>query len=624
MSAGPVHEVLAAGPGFAKCMLGNVAIVRGALEAGVQFFSCYPGTPSSEVGDTFAVIAEGAGVRFEYSVNEKITVETAFGACLTGARTMCSMKHLGLNFAGDPICTMPYIGVEGGMVIVSAGDPSAITSPNEQDQRHFSDFLFYPVFDPATPEDARRMTKFAFELSELTRLPVIMRPTTRVCHTSGMVEFDELPADRNEIVFEKNPPRYVPIPINARRMRKELTDRYALAEELLAKSEFFPISGKGRKGVISSGVAAAYSMHAITELEASGDVRILKVGAYPLPKTVLDHFLAEVDSVLVVEELTPYVEDKVTLAAYRSGRQIPIYGKRTGHFPFEFEYGPDMVEAALRRYLELPEKKTAETPAVGIPPRPPVLCPGCPHRTTFHRAKKVFGKDTVYFNDIGCYTLGYGPPLESCDALLCMGASITLASGHSRMTGKRSVAYIGDSTFFHSGMTALANAYRNDDPVTVVILNNYVTAMTGFQPSVAARPGEGGNAGRDGRDFSIEDAVRGLGVEEVYSIDPFDEELAAEAFKKAKEGAGLNVVVANSPCVNYDRRLGLMPKRAPFEIDLEKCGGCSLCIRMLGCPAAYIEDEKYYINAGLCNGCSLCAEVCPSGAIRQCGGDEKD
>ena len=230
----PRHEILQGRAGERACQLGNLAIVRGALEAGVQLFTCYPGTPSSEIGDTFARIAADADILFEYSVNEKIAVEVAFAASLAGARTMCSMKHLGLSYANDPISTMPYVGVEGGMVIVSAGDPSAITSPNEQDQRHYSRFLYYPVFDPATPDDALRMTRYAFGFSESTRLPVILRPTTRVCHSSGMIELGPLPAERNTIQFTKDPARYVPIPVNARRMRRELTGRYRQAEKLLA------------------------------------------------------------------------------------------------------------------------------------------------------------------------------------------------------------------------------------------------------------------------------------------------------------------------------------------------------------------------------------------------------
>ena len=623
MSAAPTHQILQGRPGTRACLLGNLAIVRGALEAGVQFFSCYPGTPSSEIGDTFARIAEEADVLFEYSVNEKIAVEVAFAASLAGARAMCGMKHLGLSYASDPISTMPYVGVEGGMVIVSAADPSAITSPNEQDQRHFSRFLYFPVFDPATPEDARKMTRYAFELSETTRLPVIMRPTTRVCHSSGMVELGPLPTRKNETRFTKDPPRYVPIPGNARRMRTELSARFRHAEQLLEASGFFPRSGTGRRGIIASGVASAYTVQVIEDLGLQSEVTLQQVGAYPIPEQLLRGFLDSVDSVLVVEELTPFVEDRVTLCAFRNGRQIPILGKCSGHLPLEFEYSPDLVEDAVRDYLNLEKRETVPLAVPELPPRPPVLCPGCPHRASFYMVSKVFGKHTVYCNDIGCYTLGYGQPLHACDMLLCMGSSITQACGIARVTGRRTVAYIGDSTFFHSGLPALANAVQAGDNVTVVILDNYITAMTGFQPSLTTKGGPADKRQQPALQAftsaangdAIERAARGLGVREVYSVDPFDEEATLTALKEAKSGAGVNVVVCHSPCaVNERRRIG-GAKGTPFAINQALCNGCSLCVRVLGCPAILVAEGEYTIDQDLCNGCGLCARVCQHDAI---------
>jgi indolepyruvate ferredoxin oxidoreductase alpha subunit len=599
------HPVLENAPGARAFLLGNVAIVRGALEAGVQFVSGYPGTPASEIGDTFARIASEADILFEYSVNEKVAIEIAFAASLAGARSLASMKHLGLSYAGDPISTLPYIGVEGGMVIVSAGDPSLVTSPNEQDQRYLSRYLFYPVFDPATPEDAKEMTRAAFELSEASRLPVILRPTTRVCHTSAGVTLGPLPAKKNPIRFQKAPERHVPLPENARRMRKEVAERYRAAEAWLGSSEFFPRKGWAKRGIVAGGVAAAYVRQTIHELGLEDDVSLLQVGAHPIPETVLDEFLPSVDSILVVEELAPIVEDWVSLRAFRRGRSIPVLGKSSGHFPTELEYGPDVVEDALRRYLGLAERRRSAVSVPELPPRPPVLCAGCPHRTSFYLTRRVFGKRTVYCNDIGCYTLGYGEPLESADVVLSMGASISQASGIARTTGSRTVAFIGDSTFFHSGIPPLLNAVEARDPVTVVILNNYVTAMTGFQPSPTAtkRP-------------LIEDTVRGLGVKEVFSADPFDEEAALDALRKARAAQGVSVVVFNSPCVVNERRLGLSSGRAPYAVDQALCNGCSLCVRLLGCPAIRIEDGKYFIDPDLCDGCDLCARLCKRDVIR--------
>ncbi len=615
MSGGRTPEVARDEPGAQVAMLGNVAIVRGALEAGVQYFACYPGTPSSEVGDTFAAISDGLGIKFEYSVNEKIALEMAFGASLSGARSMCSMKHLGLNYAGDPASTIPYVGVEGGMVIVSAGDPSAITSPNEQDQRHFSNFLFYPIFDPATVPDALAMTRFAFGLSEQARLPVIMRPTTRVCHTSSVVELGPLATSRNEIAFNRDPARYTPMPANARRMRKEITQRYQKAAELLADSPFFNRYGSGSRGIVASGVGYAYTRQIVEDLGLEESVSLLQIGAYPIPEGTLNDFLTSVDSVMVVEELTPFLEERVMVSAFKLGRSIPFTGKHSGDFPVEFEYGPDMVEDVVRSYLDMSARAKIDIPQPALPMRPPVLCPGCPHRSSFYLVRKAFGKKTVYTNDIGCYTLGYGPPLECCDTVLSMGSSISEAAAIAQTTGKRTVAFLGDSTFFHSGLPALANLVVNDANVTVVVLNNHVTAMTGFQPSVAAAADDSEENG-----LSILQAVKGLGVQHVFEVDPRDEEASLAALKQAKAASGMNVVISSAPCVVYDKRKRGGEKRAPLVIDQDLCNQCALCVLVLGCPAIEVNDGRYEIVADLCDGCELCAYVCNQGAIA--GGGE--
>ena len=629
MSSSPMQVVYQDNPGERTAMLGNVAIVRGALEAGVEYFACYPGTPSSEVGDTFAVISEANGITFEYSVNEKVALELAFGASLTGARSMCSMKHLGLNYAGDPLSTMPYVGVEGGLVIVSAGDPSAITSPNEQDQRHFSHFLYYPIFDPATVQDALAMTRFAFGFSEETRLPTIMRPTTRVCHTSAVVELGALTKAEREIAFNKDPARYVPMPVNARRMRKELTERYKKAADLLASSPFFARFGSGRRGIVASGVGYAYARQVVEDLGVEEQVTLLQIGAYPIPESILCDFFGDVDSILVVEELTPFVEERVMVSAFRNQRAIPVLGKLSGHFPGEFEYDPDMVEDAVRGYLELPKRPAPTVSAPLLPIRPPVLCPGCPHRASFYLVRKAFGKKTVYANDIGCYTLGYGAPLECCDLVLSMGSSISQAAAIAQTTGKRTVAFLGDSTFFHSGLPALANLVVSGADVTVVILDNHVTAMTGFQPSIAAsggsenaqsveKPGAAGGPAAGQRGLSIVDAVKGLGATDFFEVDPNDEGATLAALRKAKSGSGPNVVISSAPCVVYDKRLSPGDKRVPFKVIQELCNQCSLCVRVLGCPAIEVTGDVYEIVTDLCDGCELCAYVCNQEAIVRC------
>ena len=406
-------------------------------------------------------------------------------------------------------------------------------------------------------------------------------------------------------------------------MRTELTERFRQAEQLLEKSEFFPRSGSGRYGIIASGVAYAYAAQIVDDLNLQQKVTLQQVGAYPIPEGLLVDFLEAVDSVLVVEELTPFVEDWVSLIAFRHQRQMQVLGKHTGHFPAEYEYSPDLVEDAVRSYLGQEERQKTSVVVPELPPRPPVLCPGCPHRASFYLTRRIFGKATVYCNDIGCYTLGYGEPLHSCDVLLCMGSSISQASGIARVTGRRTVAYIGDSTFFHSGLQALVNAVQAGDDITVVILDNYITAMTGFQPSLTTsgwdstgRSESESHTSEEGTTrFSIEEAVRGLGVTDVYSLDPFDEESTLEALKKAKKGTGVNVVVFHSPCVVHRRRLNKEEKRGAFVIDPQLCSACSTCIRVLGCPAILVVDRRYVIDEDLCDGCGLCVDVCMQLAI---------
>ncbi|MHB8874110.1 MAG: thiamine pyrophosphate-dependent enzyme, partial [Myxococcaceae bacterium] len=478
--------------GRRELLLGNEAVVRGAIEAGVGVVSGYPGTPASEVGDTFHRLQRDLGIWFEYSVNEKIALEVAFGASLTGTRALVSMKHLGLSSAADPLSTMPYIGVVGGLVIVSAADPGCLTSPNEQDQRHLGRMFGLPTLDPATPDEARRMTAFAFELSEACELPVLLRITTRVCHTRAAVAFGALPPPRPRGVFRRDPKRFIPTPVNARRMREVLQTRLDKACELMTASQFNqrtdprqPAPGAVRRGLVATG-AARNAVRGLV-LEPGLGVPVLELGAmHPLPHELILPFLRELDDVLVIEELTPYLEDSLLAIAHHHGVAARIHGKRDGLMPWPFELEPEEVEARVRDFLCLPRQPAARAPSVGVPlapPRPPVLCAGCPHRNTFHAVTAVFGDKTVYVNDIGCYTLGANPPHFAGDVLLAMGSSLPMAAGIARATGERVVAFIGDSSFFHSGMPALLNAVQNDDDVVLVVMDNDITAMTGFQPS---------------------------------------------------------------------------------------------------------------------------------------------
>lgn len=560
-------EPLLAAAGDEQCLLGNEAIVRGALEAGVAFATGYPGTPSSEVTDTFARLSKRHGIFFEYAVNEKIALELAFAASLAGARSITAMKHLGLMVAGDPLSTIPYIGTEAGMVVVSAGDPSCHTSPNEQDQRHLGPMLHLPILDPSDPAESLAMTRFAFELSEASRLPVILRTTTRVAHGRASVTFGPL-GESAVSGFKRQPARYVPIPVNARRMRLEIKDRLKRAGELIENSPFLRQEGDGPVAVVAQGAPVAVCRELLERPELAGRASLWSVGAaYPIPEEFLTKALQSAARILVVEELSPYLENVLFALSARRRVPVTILGKLSGHLPEAFEYEPAQIEDALRELCELPQL-TRRKAKVSLPvePRPPSLCPGCPHRATFVAARAAFDESQLYFNDIGCYTLGYAPPHQVADALLCMGAGFTLAAGVARVTRMRTVGVMGDSTFFHAGMPALLDAIKEDANVVAVVLDNQVTAMTGFQesPSQAATS-----------PASIEEVARALGAKQIQVVDPYDLGATIAAFRKAREEKGVSVIVARRACPVYDARLLARKARPPsHQIDADVCRSC--------------------------------------------------
>ena len=564
--------------GSREQMLGNEAIVRGALEAGVGYMAGYPGTPSSEVTDSFARISAAHGIAFEYSVNEKIALEMAFAASLAGARSLCAMKHLGLMVAGDPLSTIPYVGVEGGMVIVSAGDPSCHTSPNEADQRHLGPMLHLPILDPSTPEEAHAMTRAAFELSEACRLPVLLRTTTRVAHSRGTVTLGPIPAKR-ATGFIREPGRYLPLPANARRMRIGLKDRMAKARDWMAKSGFFRVEGEGEDVVLATGAPAATTSDVLRL--AGSRVALWRLGTiFPLPEAELVSRLAGVKRLVVVEELSPFLEERILMLCARHGLSIQVFGKLTGHFPEEFEYSADVVQRGLYDALGIGAPPPVRPAAVPVPARAPSLCPGCPHRAAFVAARAAFDEGQIYMSDIGCYTLGYAPPLSTADALLCMGAGFTLAAGVARVTGQRTVGFMGDSTFFHAGMPALLDAIKEQANVVAVVLDNEITAMTGFQES----PTHG---------KKIEDVARALGARHVESIDPFDLAASIAAFRRAKGAQGTSVVIVRHACpVGLARTPGAPPRPAPYVADVERCRTCGRDELHLGCEQPATEGYQ--------------------------------
>jgi indolepyruvate ferredoxin oxidoreductase alpha subunit len=565
-------------PGQRECLLGNEAIVRGALEAGVVFAAGYPGTPSSEITDGFARIARSGKLAFEYAVNEKIALELAFAASLAGARAICAMKHLGLMVAGDPLSTIPYVGVEGGLVIVSAGDPSCHTSPNEADQRHLGPMLHIPVLDPATPAEALELTRFAFELSEQTRLPVLMRTTTRLAHSRAVVELGELraPVTRG---FVRDPGRYVPVPASARRMRLDLSERIKRARALVASSGMLKCSGAGKDAILTSGAPAATTADLLREHGLEGAVQLWRLASpHPLPEDEIAARLSEVERVLVVEELSPFLENAILALIARRGLRVQVLGKLSEHLPEAFEYEPAVIQRGLHTALGLGPAPSPPRPVLPVTPRAPSLCPGCPHRAAFFAARAAFPEEQLYFNDIGCYTLGCVPPLSTADALLCMGAGFTLAAGVSRVTGKRTVGFLGDSTFFHAGMPALLDCVKEKANVVAVVLDNEVTAMTGFQQSPT-------------RSQKVEDVARALGAEHVETIDPYDLDGSIAAFRRAAARTDTSVVVVRRACPVHEARRA--PRtRASFVVDPERCRRCGRDEHGLRCSVPLTEGYE--------------------------------
>jgi indolepyruvate ferredoxin oxidoreductase alpha subunit len=601
-----------------RLFLGNEAIVRGALEAGVALVTTYPGTPASEIGDRCYEIARQTDLRFEFSTNEKVALEVAAGAAASGWRVLCAMKHVGLNVAADALMTLAYVGVKGGMVIVSADDPSLFSSQNEQDNRYYARMAGLPMLEPATPAEAHAMTRAAFALSEELQLPVLLRTTTRVNHTRGPVTLGELAPRPGLGRFHKDPFRQVMVPAVARQAHVRLLEAGEKARTRAEASGFNEIRGSGSWGIVTSGVSSTYVADALRELGLEDQVRLLKLGfTHPLPETLLGDFLAPLEKVLVVEELEPYLEEGLKKVAQARGLTLPIQGKGPGLFSRLYEYHPGLVRQAIAAYFGVPYQAPAplapET-ALGrpLPDRPPNLCPGCPHRAMYYAVKialQDLGVEGVFPTDIGCYTLGLLPPLSMADFLICMGSSISTAAGISQATGQKVVAFIGDSTFFHAGLPALTNAVHNRHDFLLVILDNGTTAMTGHQPhpGVSLMP-----PGYPGVHIPIPRVVKALGVEKLWVVNPFKYKESLAATKEALAAAGVRVLISQAPCHLYAQRITGKRRTARFQVTKE-CGECRNCLEYFGCPAMYLEEGKagrLQIDADLCSGCAFCVQWC--------------
>ena len=609
-----MHELLAVKSGSKRLLLGNEAIVRGALEGGISFATTYPGTPSSEIGDTFYRISHQTGLYFEYSVNEKVALETAAAAAISGLRTMCSMKHVGLNVASDALITLAYVGVKGGMVIVSADDPSMHSSQNEQDNRYYARLANLPMFEPANSQEALDMSRDAFELSESYHIPVLLRTTTRVNHSRSIVEVGPLQAPRVKGRFEKDPLNLVPVPMVARRLHIGLLEKIDKLKGEANRSPFNNVEGQGSWGVVTSGVSYNYVMDAVRELDIAEQVRVLKLGmTYPFPEKLCLEFFKGADRVLVVEELEPFLEEMLKVTAQDHGLTLRIRGKGNDLLPRHFEFDPIQVKSVMARFFQLDYEPAKVEMGVDLPQRPPNLCAGCPHRASYYAVRQALGDNVaIYPSDIGCYTLGLLPPLEAADFLLCMGSSVSGAGGFSKAQDRPVVAFIGDSTFFHSGITGLINAVQNDHNFILVILDNGTTAMTGQQP----HPGvELTPEGRKPPKVDIEAVVRGCGVEQITVVNPLQVERTIAAIREMAEGeGGVKVIISKSPCPLFERRVTGKKQKIVFRVTKE-CDMCRRCLDELGCPAfTYCEDEEecafISIDEHLCSGCSVCKQIC--------------
>lgn len=595
-------------------LMGNEAIALGALDAGVNVVTGYPGTPSSEILETIARRREkeNPDVYVEWSVNEKAALEVAAGAAYAGARTLVTMKQVGLNVASDPLMSLAYVGVKGGMVIVSADDPGPISSQTEQDTRTFAAFAHLPVFDPASPEEAYRMIGDAFALSEQYGTPVLFRPTTRVCHGCAPVERTDKPLRNAPEGFQKDPARWVIFPRASYLNHIKLANR---ERELDEKFSVYPLNtaehaAGGRRAIACGGISYAYVKEALEQLGAK-DIPLLRIATpYPFPEQLASAFLQDKDDVLVAEELDPVIERALLLTCGRAHLPVNIRGKLDGTMPQAGENSVEQLRAAIAAFLGLAlpeEERRAEPPA--LPVRPPVLCAGCPHRASFYavkRAMKESGQKAYFCGDIGCYTLGNAAPLDMVDTCLCMGADVTIAQGLRRVEGDAvCFSFIGDSTFFASGMTGVANAVYNGTDIVLAVLDNSTTAMTGHQP----HPGTGRTMmGEMTAKLSIERVLEALGVSSLRIVDPLDQAAAVNAVKAAAGERGVRAIIFRSPCIAVTK------PTATYTVT-DACIGCGKCVRELGCPATVRQGKKVHIDPALCFGCSLCAQYCPTGAI---------
>ncbi|MBS7288510.1 MAG: indolepyruvate ferredoxin oxidoreductase subunit alpha [Candidatus Freyarchaeota archaeon] len=632
-----VSDVALNAPGKRVLLLGNEAVARGALEAGVGFASGYPGTPASEVLDTLVEVAkEFPGLVSQYSTNEYVALETAVGASWSGVRALCAMKMVGMNVASDPLFTLCYCGVGpgGGLVIVNGGDPSCISSTNEQDNRYYGLHAHMPVVEPSNPQECKDFTLTAFSISEEFDVPVMLNMTARTSHSLGPVVLGELKPPKEEGYFVKNWGKYFSaLVIAVSNKQKLLRNMARLAEDYAYRTPLNRILEGGRRiGIVTSGVSYNYTLEALDMLKLY-DVPILKLGlVYPLSKKLVAEFAENLDKIVVMEELEGFLEDELKKIAYDEDLSVKIVGKEI--FSPAGELSVDDALVAYSKVFGLdppinPQELALKTLGFSslLLMRTPGFCPGCSHRATLYAIKKAVegkGYDIVWGGDIGCYANASLPPFNMSDFMVCMSAGVSIASGISFKSKKqKAVAFIGDSTFFHTGMPAVLNAVWNNADILIVVMDNGWTAMTGHQP----HPGTGLSAAGKAKAVDIAEVCRALGVDYVRVVDPFNLKHAISVFDEAFKRRGVRVVVSRQECV-------LQAKRRMREIEAEKkrrgieefyevaehiCIFCEECLKAFGCPAIVVgefEGKKVSkIDLGRCVNCSVCKQLCKGCAI---------
>ncbi len=612
-------------PGKSLFMLGNEAIARGAIEAGVQVFAAYPGTPSSELSETLIGLSGKHEFYAEWAVNEKVAFEIAFGASMCGVRSMTAMKMVGLNVAHDPLMSATYIGAVGGMVLVNADDPGIWSSQNEQDNRFIAEQAYLPVLEPSSPQEAKDMTVDAFRLSEQLGQIIMLRSVTRISHARGDVRLGSIAPKRPAGEFKKDQ-RFFCLPANARKNRPiviERFKRFKVMADTLPYNQLKLVEG-ARLGIIAAGISYSYAIEALAWLGLENKVSLLKIGTpLPLPEKLVGKLLSSVEKVLVIEELEPFVENHVKIIAQEAGSVIKIHGKDT--VPIANELSTRIVAEAISRIAGTRTPvdfaaidKQTETASALLPARPPTLCAGCPHRASFYainaavrKTKKDLG-ERVLSGDIGCYSLGLNPPLNAYDTNCCMGAGFGLASGFARGQSGPVIGHLGDSTFFHSGIPPLIDAVFNKTKVTLVVLDNSATAMTGFQP----HPGSPAN---NEAAIKPEEIARACNVKFVEVANPFDIKSTVDILEKAIRFNGPAVVVMRGQCgiLSQRDRRQKGEKTFPCHVETETCTDCKLCLNSLGCPAIIIENGRVAIDSSQCDGCGVCIQVCPTHSIKK-------